>query len=496
MRPRPTRRYAAAAAAVLGLTACGGAVTGSPSKTPGSGPGSRSRPAAQGQTVSLWMWGGDPKGNAYVDGVLAHAAARAGVALRRVPIADTKDALSRILAEKQAGRADGEVDLVWVNGDDFATGRQAGAWACDWADHLPNARFLAPDDPLVGSDFGTDVAGCEAPWHKAQFSLVYDSARVTNPPTSLAGVLDWRPPTRDGSPTPHPRTSRGRCSCGRCSTASPAATPTSRHTSTRRHTTASPRPPNAKLADLAPSLWRQGRTYPRDSVALDRLFADGEVNMTMTYGPATLPKLVADGTFPATTRVLTLDERTVGNASFLAIPSTSGHVDGAKVVANLALSPEQQVAKADAETWGSSPSSTPRCSRWPSVSGSTHCRPRPSCRPMTCCRSTPTPSWPRRGCQPSTRDGAARCPAPRRDGGEGRASRTRAARAGRHPDRGGRHRRGGVGAAHQCGPAPALRVGGAEHPGFRGRRPGICGSPCASRWSSRPHPRWWPSSWV
>ena len=39
--------------------------------------------------------------------------------LRRVPIADTGDALNRILAERQAGITDGDVDLVWVNGDNF-----------------------------------------------------------------------------------------------------------------------------------------------------------------------------------------------------------------------------------------------------------------------------------------------------------------------------------------------------------------------------------------
>ncbi len=352
MRPRHASLYAAAAAAVLGLAACSGAVAGSPSTAQTSGPWDQVQSRAQGQTVSLWMWGGDPKGNAYVDDVLAPAAAEAGVTLRRVPIADTKDALTRILAEKQAGRTDGEVDLVWVNGDNFATGRQADAWLCGWADDLPNARFLAPDDPLVASDFGTDVAGCEAPWHKAQFSLVYDAARVTDPPTSLAGVLDWAAahPGRFTYPAPPDFTGSVFVRQVLYSVSGGYAKVPAQFDQAAydRLTPAL----YAELADLAPSLWRQGRTYPRDSVALDKLFADGEVDMTMTYGPATLPDLVADGTFPATTRVLTLDEGTVGNASFLAIPSTSGHVDGAKLVADLALSPAQQVVKADPARWG------------------------------------------------------------------------------------------------------------------------------------------------
>ncbi len=61
--------------------------------------------------------------------------------------------------------------------------------------------------------------------------------------------------------------------------------------------------------------------------------------MTMTYGPATLTELVADGTYPRDHTCAPLDEGTVGNASFLAIPSSAGDPEGAMVVANLALSP-------------------------------------------------------------------------------------------------------------------------------------------------------------
>ncbi|MGC1209274.1 MAG: ABC transporter substrate-binding protein, partial [Ornithinimicrobium sp.] len=147
--------------------------------------------AAQGQEVSLWMYGGDPAGNAYVDEHLIPAAEEAGVDLRRVPVADTKDAINRVLTEVQAGSQDGDVDLIWVNGDNFATVQQAQGWRCDWVSDLPNAQFLDPEDPLLTSDFGVDVAGCEAPWHKAQFTFVYDADRVEDPPSSMDELLDW-----------------------------------------------------------------------------------------------------------------------------------------------------------------------------------------------------------------------------------------------------------------------------------------------------------------
>lgn len=307
---------------------------------------------ADGQEVSLWMWGGDERGNAYVDDVLAPAAAEVGVTLRRVPIADTADALNRILAEQQAGETDGAVDLLWVNGENFRTGVQAEAWACGWAERLPNATYLDPEDPLLLSDFGTPVEGCESPWHKAQFVLAYDSADVLEPPTTLAGLLDWAQanPGRFTYPAPPDFTGSAFVRQALYAVAGgPQDVP------------AGPADDGAAaltedlwtaLGGLAPSLWRGGDTYPRDVTQLDELFAGDQVSFTMTYGPATLDALVADGTFPATTRVLRLADGTLGNASFLAIPANAAHAAGAMVVADLALAPDQQLAKADPAVWG------------------------------------------------------------------------------------------------------------------------------------------------
>ena len=307
---------------------------------------------ADGQTVDLWMWGGDDRGNAYVDDVLAPAAADLGVTLRRVPVADTKDAMRRLLAERAAGEDDGSVDLVWVNGDNFATGQEAGAWLCGWSDDLPSMQYVSDDDALVREDFGVPVEGCEAPWHKAQFTFVYDSARVSDPPSSVAGLLDWAQahPGRFTYPAPPDFTGsvfvrQALYALSGGADAVPAAFDQAAYDELTPALW-------DRLRELAPSLWREGRTHPRDQVALDRLFADGQVDFTMTYGPATLTELVEDGTFPATTRVLDVEDGTVGNASFLAIPASAADQAGAMVVADLALSPEQQVAKADPAVWG------------------------------------------------------------------------------------------------------------------------------------------------
>ncbi|MGD9620762.1 MAG: ABC transporter substrate-binding protein [Mycolicibacterium sp.] len=307
---------------------------------------------ARGQTVSLWMYGGDEQGNTYVDDVLAPAAQQAGVTLRRVPIADTADAVNRILAERQAGITDGDVDLVWVNGDNFGTGKQAGAWLCGWTASLPNMALTDPDDPLLSSDFGTPVDGCEAPWNKAQFTLVYDAERVLDPPTDFLGVLDWAQANPGRFTYPAPPDFTGSVFIREALIAvsgGPQNVPV--QFSRQAYDRLAP-PLFARLNELKPFLWRAGSTYPQTSSELNDLYAGGQVDMTMTYGPATLTELVANGTYPPQTRVLRLTDGTVGNASFLAIPATSGNTAGARVVANLALSAQQQLQKAKPEVWG------------------------------------------------------------------------------------------------------------------------------------------------
>lgn len=351
MSSRPITLAAFAASFALLASACA-----APDVTESTKPSDQSwaevQADAKGRTVDLWMYGGDDRGNAYVDDVLAPAAADLGVELRRVPVADTKDAMRRLLAERAAGTDDGSVDLVWVNGDNFATGQEAGAWLCGWSEDLPNMRYVAEDDPLVTEDFGVAVDGCESPWHKAQFTFVYDSARVADPPTTVPGLLDWAQahPGRFTYPAPPDFTGSVFVRQALYALSGGADAVPARFDQTA-YDELTPQLWE-RLRDVAPSLWRGGRTYPRDQAALDRLFAGGQVDFTMTYGPATLTQLVADGTFPTTTRVLPVEGGTIGNASFLAIPASSPDQAAAMVVANLALSPEQQVAKADPDVWG------------------------------------------------------------------------------------------------------------------------------------------------
>src|SRR6266699_1138944 len=125
-RPRTAALIALALSLWLLLAACGTANPRAGERALPSG-WDAVQASARGQTVRWWLYGGDQRINAYIDRYVAPAAARLGVTLKRVPVADTADAVQRVLADRRAGRTSGgAVDLIWINGENFAAGKQAG----------------------------------------------------------------------------------------------------------------------------------------------------------------------------------------------------------------------------------------------------------------------------------------------------------------------------------------------------------------------------------
>ena len=133
------------------LTACAAAPAVTPTATVDADGWAAVVEAARGQTLDWYMYNGDEAVNAVVEGYVApRLSAEYGVTLQVVPVADTADAVNKVLAERQAGRAgSGTVDAIWINGENFATGKQAGLWLCDYPGRCPT---LAMSNLTAGGD--------------------------------------------------------------------------------------------------------------------------------------------------------------------------------------------------------------------------------------------------------------------------------------------------------------------------------------------------------
>ena len=108
--------------------------------------------AAKGQTVYFNAWGGDAKINSYISWAGQILADRHDITLVHVKLTDTASAVSRILAEKAAGRENGgSIDLLWVNGENFAAMKRAGLCKTIRGSHLCQIGAILTARPCLQS---------------------------------------------------------------------------------------------------------------------------------------------------------------------------------------------------------------------------------------------------------------------------------------------------------------------------------------------------------
>ncbi|MGF1645365.1 MAG: ABC transporter substrate-binding protein [Kineosporiaceae bacterium] len=351
---RLARRTVLGAAAGLSaglLAACGGARTSNPAPTAALDAGDWDAvvAAARGQEVAWYVWGGSDGINEFIDTTYGPVLeSEYGVTLRRVPVTDTVDAVNQVVSESAAGVDPGAVDLIWINGENFASLKEAGLLRGGWSRELPHAALVDWEDPAVAFDFGVPVEGYESPWSSAQLQLVHDTAR-TDPadlPRSYAALLDWARanPGRFTYIAPGPDAFQGtRFLKGALFELSGDAEQWADHDPDLWARWA----PDlwAYLTELRPHLWRAGETYPRDENELHRLFANGEVDMTLTQAITGAGTLIADGLVPETAQAFVFDDYMIGDHNYVAIPVNAPHPAAALVLANLLLEPELQAAQ-------------------------------------------------------------------------------------------------------------------------------------------------------
>ena len=193
---RPLRLLALLCGAALALAGCAaaGAAAGRGRRTPRTGRRCSRQPA--GRPLDWYIVHRRRGGQRGRQGLRRARGWRRefGVTLNVVPVADTADAVNKVLAERQAGRAgSGTVDAIWINGENFATGRQADLWYCGYPARCPTRATSTSPTRRVATDFGRAGRGLRGGLAACRTRRWSTTAPGCGPPTSrrCTALEDW-----------------------------------------------------------------------------------------------------------------------------------------------------------------------------------------------------------------------------------------------------------------------------------------------------------------
>lgn len=320
------------------------------SGTPWSAIASRAR----GQKVYLNAWGGSERTNAYLQWAAGEVNRRFRVQVQHVKLTDTAEAVKRVRSEKAAGKlANGSVDAIWINGENFLAMKREGLLFGPFAETLPNFRYVdVIGKPTTRLDFSEPVEGMEAPWGMAQFTLYADRQRVPSPPRSMAALAEFARanPGRLSYPAPPAfvgTTFLKQALVELTADRAPLYQPVTPAALAR----AAP-PLWSYLDALHPHLWRAGNQFPRTPAAIRQMMADRELMIAMTFNPNEAANEIAAGRLARSVYSWQMAGGSLGNTHFLAIPFNAKAKEGAQVLIDFLLSPEAQARKADIAVWG------------------------------------------------------------------------------------------------------------------------------------------------
>jgi len=305
------------------------------------------------QTVHFNAWGGDLAINRYIEWTAVRVRDQYGIELRHVRVTDIAESVTRIIAERVAGRDNGgSVDLLWINGENFASLKRAGLLYGPWAMQLPNARLINwQGNPTTMVDGSLATEGYELPWGTASLTFFFDTARVEVAPKNPDDLLAWIEHHPGRFSYPQPPSFLGSAFLKQMLFAlgdNPA-----RLTEPVADDFDTLTLPLWHWLDRAhQSMWRSGRLFPRSGPAQRDLLAVGELDWMLSYNPAEASRAIRQGELHTGIGALYLDAGALANSHFLAIPYNSGATAGARVVANFLASPEAQARKADELFWG------------------------------------------------------------------------------------------------------------------------------------------------
>jgi putative thiamine transport system substrate-binding protein len=297
---------------------------------------------ARGQSVYFYAWGGSKAVNDYIRWATREIAQQYRIRLIHVKVTDPSEPVSRLKAEN--GRTSA-IDLMWVNGENFAYLKQQGFLLGNLWTTIPNTAFLAVDKLPITVDFGEPMDGFEVPWGIGQFNLIAEEAVYPQPQLSAKSLLDIAKKNPNTVTYPRPPEFHGTTFLKQLLVDLTEADP-------RLYQLASQQAKEQLLPalwqyldQLHPLLWQQGQAFPSSAAEQFLLYQQQNLSMAVSFNPNQWLKEKSAKQISKSSVRRYFTDGAITNSHNLAIPKSAPSPDAAKIVINFMLSEKAQQEK-------------------------------------------------------------------------------------------------------------------------------------------------------
>jgi putative thiamine transport system substrate-binding protein len=298
--------------------------------------------SARGQSVYFYAWGGSKAVNDYLRWATREIAQQYRIKLIHVKVTDPSEPVSRLKAEN--GRTSA-IDLMWVNGENFAYLKQQGFLLGNLWSEIPNTAFLAVDSLPITVDFGEPMHGFEVPWGIGQFNLIAENEVYQQPKISAKLLLSIAKKNPKTVTYPRPPEFHGTTFLKQLLVDLADADPRLYQLVTQQAQDELLPVLWQYLDQLHPHLWQQGKAFPNSAAEQLLLYQQKNLSMTVSFNPNQWLKEKSTQQISESSVRRYFTDGAITNSHNLAIPKSAPSPDAAKVVINFMLSEKAQKEK-------------------------------------------------------------------------------------------------------------------------------------------------------
>ena len=302
--------------------------------------------SARGTTVTFYGWGGDEQINHWIDQYFApRMKERYDITIDRVPM-DIDQVLNKLSSEVQAGKEQGSIDLIWINGENFFSAKENDLLYGPFTQALPNfAAYVDETSTEVCYDFAFPIEGYEAPYGKAQLVLINDSEKTPETPANAQELLEFVKKYPGQVTYPAPPDFTGSAFVRNIIYEFVDPETFMEMEADKETVRAAIESALDYLRQLNPYLWKQGQSFPATVAQQETMYMDGELLLHMRYESYWIATAIEKGMCSPTSRSFLFEGGTIGNTNYLAVARNAPNKAGALVAINEMLSPEVQASR-------------------------------------------------------------------------------------------------------------------------------------------------------